>query len=117
MKTEIIIPGLRAASKKNSRRNFGHVSLPSKAYENFHDLVAEYLLPFAHCQFGRPLRMTVDYQIKGNYHQDSSNALASIEDCLQDYGVILDDDIIYDTHIVKSRGNKDWKITIQLEEI
>jgi Holliday junction resolvase RusA-like endonuclease len=114
--TTITITGLRPSSKKNGRRNFGHVSLPSKAYLKFHELVAEFLLPFAHLHLATPLKMNVLYEIKGKYHQDVDNALASIGDCLQDYGVIEDDDLLTDVHITKSSGHPDWKITIQLEE-
>lgn len=113
--TKIIITGLRPSSKKNNRRNFGRVSLPSKAYIKFHDLVAEYMLPFAHLHFTKPLRMNVVYEIKGKYNQDVDNALASIGDCLQDYGVVEDDNLLTDVRIVKSNGHKDWKITIQLD--
>lgn len=113
----IEIRGLRPSSKKNSRRNFGRVSLPSKAYLKFHDLVAEFMLPYAHLHFTKPLRMNVVYQIKGKYTQDVDNCLASLGDCLQDYGVIEDDDLLTDVHIVKSNGHKDWNITIELEKI
>lgn len=114
---EIVIQGLRPSSKKNHRRNFGHVLLPSLAYLKFHDLVAEFLLPFAHLHLATPLRMNVLYEIKGKYHQDLDNALASIGDCLQDYGVIEDDDLLTDVHIVKSNGHKDWKIVIKIDII
>jgi Holliday junction resolvase RusA-like endonuclease len=114
---EIIIHGLRPSSKKNNRRNFGHVSLPSLAYEKFHTLVAEYLLPFAHVHLTKPLWMRVTYELKGKYDQDCSNALASIEDCLQDYGVIEDDKLITDVRITKKSGFKDWRIVIQMEEL
>jgi len=115
--TEIILKGLRVASKKNNRRNFGRVSLPSKAYENFHSLVAEQLYPFKHLDITKPFWMRVSYEIKGNYHQDIDNALSSILDCLVDYGVIKDDDLAMDVKITKKSGFKDWRMVIQIEEL
>ena len=61
--------------------------------------------------------MRVVYEIKGNYHQDIDNALASVCDCLTDYGVIEDDDLICDVKMTKSNGHPDWKLVIQLEEL
>lgn len=114
---KIIIEGLRPASKKNNRRNFGRISLPSKAYENFHEQVAEFILPFRHNHFTKPLRIDVSYEIKGKYHQDLDNTLSSIFDCLTDYEIIEDDDLIEEITAKKKSGCKDWKITIKLEEI
>lgn len=114
---EIIINGLRPASKKNSRRNYRNISLPSKAYENFHSLVGEQLLPLRKYHFTGLTKMVVYYEIKGKYDQDCSNALASLEDCLQDYGIIEDDKLLTDEHIIKKNGFKDWRIVIQLEAI
>jgi len=115
-KTIIIIDGLRASSKKNNRRNFGRVSLPSLAYVKFHNLVAEFMLPYSHLNITTPIRINVDYQIKGNYHQDLDNALSSIFDCLTDYHVIEDDDLIVEVNAKKSNGHKDWKIVLEIEE-
>ncbi len=115
--TEIIITGLRAASKKNNRRNFGRISLPSKAYEKFHQNVAEFMLPFSHLHFTTPLRIDVFYEIKGKYRQDLDNTLSSIFDCLTDYQIIEDDDLIEEITAHKKSGCKDWKITIKIEEI
>lgn len=75
------------------------------------------MLPFRHLHFTKPLWMRVKYEIKGKYNQDVDNALASIGDCLQDYGIVEDDNLLTDVHIVKSNGHKDWRIVIQLEEI
>jgi Holliday junction resolvase RusA-like endonuclease len=115
--TVIEINGLRPSSKKNHRRNFRNISLPSLAYIKFHSLVAEFMLPYSHLHFNTPLKMDVDYHIKGKYSQDCDNALASIGDCLQYYGVIEDDDLLTDVHIVKSNGHANWKIIIKLEEL
>lgn len=114
---EITITGLRPASKKNNRRNFGRISLPSKAYERFHEDVAEFMLPFRYVHLTKPLRINVSYEIKGKYHQDLDNTLSSIFDCLTDYGIIEDDDLIQEITAKKKSGFKDWKITIGLEEL
>jgi len=113
----IEINGLRPASKKNNRRNFRGVSLPSKAYLNFHKLVAEFMIPYSHLHLTKPLRIDVEYQIKGKYHQDLDNMLSSVFDCLTDYQVIEDDELIVSVHATKSGGHKDWKIIIKLEEL
>ena len=112
--TTIEINGLRASSKKNNRRNFRNVSLPSKSYIKFHSLVAEFMLPYSYLHLTKPIKIDVDYQIKGKYHQDLDNALASVFDCLTDYGVIEDDDLIVEVHATKSNRHKDWKIIIKL---
>ena len=114
--TEIIIKGLRVASKKNNRRNFGHISLPSLAYEKFKDLSAEFLMPHKG-DITRAFRMNIIYTIKGNYHQDLDNALNSVLDVLTDYGVIPDDDLCMQVNATKFLLGKDWSIAIELEEI
>jgi Holliday junction resolvase RusA-like endonuclease len=113
-KEVIITIPLRVASKKNNRRNFGHVSLPSKAYEKFHSLVAEYLLPYRHLQITTPFQVIVNYEIKGKYHQDVDNVLSSVLDCLQDYGVIINDDMCSNATVIKVNQQKEWKCTIHL---
>ena len=115
--TTIKIVGLRPASKKNNRRNFGRVSLPSKAYVKFNQLVGEFLLPYGYLHLTKPCRIDVDYHIKGKYHQDLDNALASIFDCLTDYGIIEDDELIVEVKAKKSGGHKDWKVIIKIEEV
>jgi Holliday junction resolvase RusA-like endonuclease len=112
---EITIPGLRVASKKNNRRNFSHISLPSLAYEKFKSLVAEHLLPYQG-SITTPFRMRVWYTIKGKYHQDIDNACSSILDVLTDYQVITDDDLCQELTISKTSG-KDWCCLVRLEEI
>ncbi len=114
---KIEITGLRPASKKNNRRNFGRISLPSLAYVKFNRDVAEFLFPYSHLHFTKPCRIDVLYEIKGNYHQDLDNALSSIFDCLTDYKIIEDDDLIVEVKSKKSNGHKDWKIEIDIEEI
>jgi Holliday junction resolvase RusA-like endonuclease len=115
--TEIEIKGLRPASKKNNRRNFRGISLPSLAYVKFNRDVAEFMLPYKYLHFTKPLKIDVLYEIKGNYHQDLDNALSSIFDCLTDYQIIEDDDLIKEITAKKSNRHKDWYIKIRLEEI
>ena len=114
---EIIIEGLRPASKKNNRRNFRGISLPSKAYEKFHVLVGEFMMPWSHLNITKPCRIDIQYFIKGNYNQDLDNALSAIFDCLTDYRIIEDDDLIVEISAKKFYKAKDWKIIINLEEI
>ena len=111
----IVIEGKRCASKKNNRRNFGRISLPSKAYENFHALVGLDLIPWQG-SITKPFRINIDYTIKGKYHQDLDNAVSSVLDVLKDYQVIPDDEFCLEIKAKKQQG-KDWKIVICLEEI
>lgn len=113
--TEIIIEGKRPASKKNSRRNYGRISLPSKAYLNFHALVGLDLIPYQG-SITKPFKINIDYTIKGKYHQDLDNTVSSILDVLKDYQVIIDDEYCLEI-IAKKQQGKDWKIVIQLEEL
>jgi len=111
----IKIEGKRVASKKNNRRNFGHVSLPSKAYEKFHDLVGLDLIPWQGA-ITKPFRMHVDYTIKGKYHQDLDNAISSVLDALVDYQVIPDDDLCLEISATKNHGPQ-WVCLVSLEEM
>lgn len=117
MITEIIIPNLRVASKKNNRRNFGRVSLPSKAYEKFHSLVAEFLMPYKYLNITTPIKINVVYEIKGKYKQDLDNTLSSVFDCLTDFGIIADDDLIQEVTATKSNGHKNWKTIINIDSL
>lgn len=108
---------LRIISKKNSRRNFGRVSLPSKAYMNFQSLAGEYLIPLRQNYIVKPFRIDVFYHIKGNYHSDLDNAVTSLLDCLQHYQIISDDDLCIEIHARKENGLKDWLCEVELVEI
>jgi len=107
---------LRVISKKNSRRNFGRVSLPSKAYMNFQSLAGEYLIPLRQNYITKPFILHVFYHIKGNYHSDLDNAVTSVLDCLQHYQIISDDDLCIEIHARKENGSKDWLCEIELVE-
>jgi Holliday junction resolvase RusA-like endonuclease len=102
-------------SKKNSRRNFGHVSLPSKAYEVFHES-AMWQLKKVKAKFVGPIAVTYNFVQKGKMHQDIDNAICSINDVLQDAGIIDDDDNIVSGSFNKESG-KDWKTTIEIVKL
>ena len=116
---QIIEIPLRVISKKNSRRNFGHVSLPSKAFENFHSLVAEYLLPYP-LHITSAFRITICYYLKGKYRSDIDACVTSVLDILQDYGVVENDDLCTGVKADKKGAaygdpvNKDWSCYIEI---
>ena len=111
---------LRVISKKRGRRNFGHVSLPSKAFENFHSLVSEYLLPHP-LHITKAFKMTVYYYLKGKYRSDIDACVTSVLDILQDYGVVENDDLCVAVHAYKfgaaygDEPNKDWLCRVEIE--
>lgn len=113
---EIKIGGIRICSKKNSRRNFRHVSLPSKAYEKFKGLMYEHLYPFKG-EITQPFKLELWYAIKGKYPHDIDNATTSILDVLQDYQVIENDNLCREIHAYKTNNHKDWYFTIRLTEL
>lgn len=108
----------RPASKKNNRRNFRRVSLPSKAHEKFHALAMAQLEGQVPDQpFAGDVMLTLDLYIKGRYRQDYDNAAGSIGDLLQDAGVLLDDDQIIEAHIRKYRLQDDWRAQVSIRSI
>lgn len=115
MKANIILEG-RPASKKNSRRNFGHISLPSKAYEAFRES-ALWQLKTVKARFDSPVSISVHFQQKGRLKQDLDNAIASIGDVLQESGILADDTLIEEIHATKKGGFKDWKTEITIEPL
>jgi Holliday junction resolvase RusA-like endonuclease len=108
-------------SKKNSRRiavskTGKKMSLPSKAYEEFREKamwemreqnVVKNIMP--------PYRITYVFRIKGNLNIDIDNAMASINDVLEDYGVIEDDKMVVSTRAIKRSGYKDWGVLLHVE--
>jgi Holliday junction resolvase RusA-like endonuclease len=115
--TEITIDGLRVASKKNNRRNFRNISLPSLAYVKFHKEVKRFMTPFRGLYPSESLAVEIDYQIKGKYHQDIDNAVSSVFDCLTDFKVIGDDEQITEVSAKKTNGHKDWKVTVRVSPV
>lgn len=111
----LVITG-RPASKKNNRRNFRNVSLPSKAYERFREEALWQLKQYKIPTIDQWVRVDYHFHIKGKYKQDWDNASGSIGDVLQDAEIIKDDWLIEEGHVTRTRGAKEWKteITISL---
>lgn len=108
----------RPASKKNSRRNFGRVSLPSVAYEKFLESALEQLDGNTPKQpYSGNVELTLHLYLKGRLRQDIDNACASINDVLQEAGVIVDDNQVVVAHLYKHQGAKDWKSEIVLKSV
>jgi Holliday junction resolvase RusA-like endonuclease len=88
MQHKLIIPA-PIPSKKNNRRNFRKVSLPSEAYVNWHQEVIASLeyppRPFTKCH------IDLIYHIGSKHRRDLDNALTSVLDLLVDAGIIMDD--------------------------
>ena len=106
----------RPASKKNNRRNFGKVSLPSLAYEKFRE-TALWQLKIVKDRFDTPVFIDYHFYQKGRLSQDSDNAQASINDVLQEAGIISDDTLITEGHFKKSGGYKDWSTTVEIKQL
>lgn len=118
IKMKIIIVG-RPASKKNNRRNFDHISLPSKAYMAFEES-ALYQLMGHRPKYGTltgPVEVDYIFYQKGRMRQDLDNAIASIGDVLEKAGVIEDDNQIEIIRAEKHHGNKDWSTEILITDL
>jgi Holliday junction resolvase RusA-like endonuclease len=108
----------RPSSKKNNRRNFGRVSLPSVAHEKFHASAMEQLQGHTpNKPFGGDVILKLDLYLKGKLAQDYDNAAGSIGDLLQDAGVVVNDDQIIEAHIFKHRGAKDWRSEVRVVSV
>lgn len=106
----------RVISKKNSRRNFGHTSLPSVAFENFK---AEALRQIGKQVKGAtittPVRITILAKLKGRLDSDVDNISSSLFDILQDAAVIENDSLVKSLYVEKQGGFKDFCTFIQIE--
>jgi len=108
----------RPSSKKNSRRNFRNVSLPSEAYLKFNKLALEQLRGKTPAEpYGGDVIVELEHHLKGKYEQDSDNFVSSIFDVLMDAGVLIDDKQIIEHHCYKHRGEKDWLSEIHVVSI
>ena len=107
----------RPASKKNNRRNFRNVSLPSKAFMRFEKESLPQLYGLVKKPFDVPVFVSYVFYQKGKYRQDLDNAICSIGDVLQEAGIILDDTLITMIAAEKIGGAKDWLTEINIEEI
>ena len=106
----------RPFSKKNSRNIFHRggktYNLPSKAYAGFRE-EALWQLKRAP-KFPGPVHIDYTFYIKGHMHQDADNAMASIDDVLEDAGVIANDDLIVKWSGRKICGSREWKTVVQI---
>lgn len=117
----------RPASKKNSRRVFMHkythrmMNLPSQAYDNFRASAIPQIKQHMYYQsfkpFANPIKVDYIFYRKGKLKQDISNAMASIEDVMQDAGLIIDDELIQDGTFKRFSGCEEWKTEITITEI
>lgn len=66
-------------------------------------------------RFTEPVHVVYNFRIQGNYDIDVDNAMATINDALQESGVIDDDKNIISGSFSKKKNQKDWttKITIK----
>ena len=117
---EIVIYG-RPASKKNSKqvfyKNGKYVVIPSRAYKAFEKDAGYQLLNYKKARLTGKLKIDYEFYQKGKLRQDFDNAIASINDVLQEYGVILNDkDILGGSYLVIPNA-RDWKTIIRIGEI
>lgn len=106
----------RVISKKNSRRNFGHVSLPSKAFEAFkEDALRQIGKQVKGSTITTPVRVTILAKLKGRLDSDVDNMASSLFDILQDAEVIQNDSLVKSLYVEKQGGFKDFSTFIQIE--
>lgn len=112
----------RPASKKNSRRiifRYGKpITIPSKAYKRFETEALEQILEqgLTGKNITEPIKLTLIFEQKGNYEQDLSNAIASIEDVLEKARVIKNDLQVMMLNATKTNGHSDWRTEIEIEK-
>jgi Holliday junction resolvase RusA-like endonuclease len=120
----ILLSG-RPASKKTSARVI-HAKgrlliIPSKAHQNFHtqamaDLeIIKRLNKYTTIE--NPVRVDYEFHIKGRYDQDTANSKQTIDDILQDSGIILNDSQIIEGSFKKIRGCSEWETVITVTEL
>jgi len=97
------------------------MNLPSQAYDNFRAMAIPQLKQHTYSQsfkpFANPIKVDYVFYRKGKLKQDVSNAIASIEDVLQDAGIILDDELIQEGSFKRYSGCEDWKTEIVITPI
>lgn len=106
----------RPISKKNSRRNFGHVSLPSEAYCKFEKEALKQLKDVKEKHTG-PMSVSYSFFMKGRLDSDIDNMIAGVNDILQKAGIIDDDKNIQEIEAVKWAENKDWRTEITITSL
>lgn len=110
----------RVYCKKNSRR-IGYrggrmINFPSKNFENFKES-ALWQLKKVKGRLKPPYSVRYLFYIKGKMDADLDNLIASVNDVLQDAGVIENDRLIHEAEAKKVMGQKDFKTTIEILEI
>lgn len=110
---ELTILG-RPASKKNSRRNYGHISLPSEAFLRFKEDALWQLKKHKPKNIIQKCQIEYTFYQKGKLTQDPDNAIASINDVLQDAEIIADDSLIFRGYWVMVREAKAWVTKIKI---
>lgn len=110
----------RVIAKKNSRqigyRGGRMVNFPSKRYEEFKE-TALWQLKRIKEKLKPPYDVRYCFYIKGKMDADLDNLIASINDILQEAGIIENDRLIYEMDAKKVMGEKDFKTTIEIYEI
>lgn len=89
------IPDLPVA-KKNRRRNYGKVSLPSMNFMIWQDMAIAVL----EAEYGKPklidrCRIEIEYYIADKYRRDGDNMETSILDMLVKAGWLVDDSVFH----------------------
>lgn len=114
----VSIPG-RVASSKNSRRIIrvkGRViSLPSKAYERYRTEALKVIgmeprvIP--------PYEVSYLFEMRGLGATDIDNMVASVNDCLQDAGIITDDRYILRINADKEAQKDEYRTEVRIRHI
>ena len=106
----------RVISKKNNRRNYGRVSLPSEAFVRFEN---DALSQLKKCKEKHTGAIHIDYSfyIKGRMDTDLDNLITSVNDVLQKAGIIENDRTILGIEAVKWMGQKDFKTEIYITNL
>jgi len=88
------------------------IALPSAAYEKFKKEVGQQMLKYKRERFTGKLYIDYFFFIKGKMRQDADNAMASINDLLQEFGIIEDDNNIEGGTFGKIHDCKEWKTEV-----
>ncbi len=122
MKTQKITIKGRVISKKNSKQIFRnrYTGKPfiksSDAYSDFENDALKQLCNCKACFFGK-VRVDYVFEVKGQMRIDVDNAIASINDILQQAGVIDDDNNVVKGSFEKINGMKEWNTHIEISKI
>lgn len=114
---QIILNG-RPCSKKNSRKAIYNrasgkmIFIAGDAYERFKEDALWQLKRFR--KFTGHVKIDYEFYIKGKLRQDVDNAITSVNDVLQDAGLIENDDYIEAGSFKKYRNAPDWKTCLTI---